>query len=115
VSERIALTAYELFANGLNYGSISSMVTLELAEESGVAYVTVTNEAIPARARMLAERCALLRADAKSVYMEELRRSVSGGIPRAMLGLARIVHEAGVELSVSAVGSQVTVVGRCKT
>ena len=115
VADRIALTAYELFANGLSYGSISSMVALELAEEQGFVLVTVTNEAIQARIKVLVERCALLRTDAKSIYMEEIRRNVTGGIPRAMLGLARIVHEAGVELSVVAQGAAVTVVGRCKS
>lgn len=115
ISDRIALTAYELFANGLNYGSISTLVTLELAEEKGLVLVTVTNEAIQARTKLLVERCAKLQGDAKSVYMEEVRRNVTGGIPRAMLGLARIVYEAGVELTVSTNGSLVTVVGRCKS
>jgi hypothetical protein len=114
VAERISLTSYELFANALNYGSVNRMVTLVLSEDSDAALVTVSNESISARSKQLVERCAQLAQDPKAVYMEELRRNVTGGIPRAMLGLARIVYEAKVELSATVDGNLVTVLGRCR-
>jgi hypothetical protein len=110
VAERVCVAAYELLANGLNYGSISHEVTFELFQRGRVVEVAVTNDATPSRLRMLAGCVAKLRDGAEAVYLEELRRSVAGGFPRAMLGLARVVHEAQMGLDVEVLGeSRVTV------
>ncbi len=110
VAERVCVAAYELLANGLSYGSVTQEVTFELFQRDRIVEIAVTNDAIPSRLRMLAAHVAKLRDGAEAVYLEELKRSVAGGYPRAMLGLARVVHEAQMGLDVEVVGeSRVTV------
>ncbi len=96
IAERFGTAGYELFVNALEYGTISRPVVMELREQAGQIELSVNNEAIPARLRMLEERLKVIRRDPKSAYLEEMRRSVNGGYPRAMLGLVRIAHEVGL-------------------
>jgi hypothetical protein len=112
VAERVCVAAYELLANGLNYGSIHREVIFELVQRGSSVEVAVSNEAIPSRLRMLTAHIEKLRAGAEAAYLEEFKRSVAGGIPRAMLGLARVVHEAQMGLDVDVSESSVTVRAR---
>ena len=52
-----------------------------------------------------------LQANAEALYLEELRRS-AGGAVRAMLGLARVRHEAECQLELVRQESHVTVTAR---
>ena len=113
VAQRISLGAYELLSNALNFGSISSEIVIELIETDNAVGVRVSNEAIQARLSMLSEHLVKLRANAEQTFMEELRRSVTGGIPRPMLGLARVAHEAGLTLDVQVQDRRVSVTARC--
>jgi hypothetical protein len=113
VAERVCVAAYELLANGLNYGSLNREVTFELLQRGSSVEVVVSNEAIPSRLRMLAAHIEKLRAGAEATYLEELKRSVTGSGSRAMLGLARVVHEAQMGLDVAVQGeTSVTVRAR---
>jgi hypothetical protein len=62
---------------------------------------------------LLEQRIVQLKADAKGTYLEEMRRSVSGGMPRATLGLARVAHEGKMDLFCTILMSRVLVTARC--
>jgi hypothetical protein len=113
LAERVCVAAYELLANGLNHGSTYRDVIFELSQSGSSVEVAVSNEAVPSRLRMLAVHIEKLRAGAEAVYLEELKRALGGAGPRAMLGLARVVHEAQMGLDVAVRGdSSVTVRAR---
>ncbi len=114
VAQRVALTGYELLANALNYGSVASEVVFELLERDERVVVRVQNDSIRARLDMLADRVKRLEADPEAVFVEEMRRYVSGGVSRAALGLARIRHEAKMDLELTISGSQVVVAASCR-
>jgi hypothetical protein len=46
--------------------------------------------------------------------LEELRRSVTGGIPRPMLGLARVTHEVGLTLDLQVQERRISVTAQCR-
>ena len=113
IADKVSLACWELFSNALSYGSVRRPVILELCDLRTEVELRITNEAIPARCQVLEQRVAQLRTDAKGAYLEEMRRSVSGGIPRAMLGLARVAHEVKMDLGLSIHGGHVMVSARC--
>jgi len=113
IAERFGTAGYELFVNALEYGTISRPVMMELREQSGRIELAVNNETIPARLRMLEERLNVIRRDPKAAYLEEMRRSVNGGYPRAMLGLVRIAHEVGLLPQLKVEQPRVTVSVSC--
>jgi hypothetical protein len=114
VAQRLSVGAYELLSNALNFGSVSSDIVLELIEADTLVGVRVSNEAIQARISMLTEHLQKLRNNAEQTFMEELRRSVTGGIPRPMLGLARVAHEVGLTLELQVQDRRVTVTAQCR-
>jgi hypothetical protein len=115
LAQRVSVAAYELIENGLSYGSVANEVVFEMLQDDAMIELAVTNHAVPARISRLREQVARLKVDAATAYAEEMKRSLQGGIQRSMLGLARVVHEARMELSVeeSAQG-RVVVSARCK-
>jgi hypothetical protein len=114
VAQRLSVGAYELLSNALNFGSVSSDIVLELFETDSVVGVRVANEAILARISMLTEHLLKLRTNAEQTFLEELRRSVTGGIPRPMLGLARVTHEASLTLELHVQDRLVSVTAQCR-
>lgn len=112
-AEKIALASNELLANAINYGSVSGDVLYVLAEARSHLQVQVSNDAAPARQAMLSRHMQRLAADPEKTLMEELGRSVGGVASRAMLGLARICHEAQMSLELLLEGARVTVIARC--
>jgi hypothetical protein len=112
IAEPLTLAAYELLDNALSYGSVSENVRLEIIENSSMVGVRVTNASIPARIDMLVAHIERLRISDEPVFIDELRRALSGGHARAMLGLARITHEAGLDLQLYVEDQRVTVVAR---
>ncbi len=112
LAQAIGVASYELLSNACAYGSVASEILVELAEgPSGVA-VRVTNDAIPARIEMLQQHMKRLAAGAEAMYVEEMRRSMAGGVARAALGLARVTHEAGLALDLRVGERRVTVTAR---
>jgi len=114
VAQRLSVGAYELLSNALNFGSVSSDIILELIESENIVGVRVSNEAIQARISMLTEHLLKLRTNAEQTFLEELRRSVTGGIPRPMLGLARVTHEVGLTLDLQVQDRRVSVTAQCR-
>jgi hypothetical protein len=114
VAQRLSVGAYELLSNALNFGSVSSDIVLEVVESDSIVGVRVSNEAIHARISMLTEHLLKLRTNAEQTFLEELRRSVTGGIPRPMLGLARVTHEVGLTLELQVQDRRVSVTAQCR-
>jgi len=114
LAQRLSVGAYELFSNALNFGSVSSDIVLELIESDTWVGVRVSNDAISARIAMLSEHLSKLETNAEQTYLEEFRRSVTGGIPRPMLGLARVTHEAGLTLDLQVQDRRVSVTAQCR-
>jgi hypothetical protein len=97
VAESVVLAAFELLENGVAYGSVSSPVIFELGEQGTWTFVRVQNMAIAARSGRLIKLLSALSADAKAVYDGEIQRSVRGPT-RGQLGLARVAHEAAMQI-----------------
>jgi hypothetical protein len=114
VAQRLSVGTYELLSNALNFGSVSSDILLELIEAENIVGVRVSNEAIQARISMLSEHLLKLHSNPEQTFLDELRRSVTGGIPRPMLGLARVAHEAGLTLTLTVQDRRVTVTAQCR-
>jgi len=113
VVQRLSVAAYELLANALNYGSVTGDVVIEFFHARSVATIRVSNDAIPARIQKLAEHAARVQENAANAFVEEMRRSVAGGMPHPMLGLARLVHEARLMLDVNVEDRRVVVSASC--
>jgi hypothetical protein len=114
VAQRLSVGTYELLSNALNFGSVSSDIVIELIESDTMVGVRVSNDAIAARISMLSEHLLKLKANAEQTFMEELRRSVTGGIPRPMLGLARVTHEVGLTLDLQVQDRRISVTAQCR-
>lgn len=114
VAQRLSVGAYELLSNALNFGSISSDIVIELIESDTMVGVRVSNDAIAARISMLTEHLLKLKTNAEQTFLEELRRSVTGGIPRPMLGLARVSHEVGLTLDLQVNDRRISVTAQCR-
>lgn len=110
--EPVSLATYELLGNALNYGSVLGEVAFQLIDSSRFVIVSVSNETVQVRIDMLCTHLERLNKDPESTFLDEMRRSVSGGITRPMLGLARLVHEAKLLLDVYVNGGRVTVRAR---
>jgi len=113
VAEKVSLACWELFSNALSYGSMRRPVILELCGLKDFVELRVSNESIAARCELLEQRIQQLKIDAKGTYLEEMRRSISGGLPRATLGLARVAHEGRMELFCTIHQCRVLVTAHC--
>lgn len=114
-AEGLAVAAHELLENALNYGSVSGQVLFEIIERLGSAAVRVTNDTIPARLEMLRTHIERLALNPEAVMIEEMKRSMGASRTRPMLGLARVVQEAGLALELYVASSRVTVLARANT
>ena len=74
----------------------------------------VQNTTVLARIEMLTTQLKRLENAPDQVYATELERSTQGGGRRSMLGLARIRHEAEMQIDVSLDGLDVTVRAYCQ-
>ncbi len=112
-AEKLALASYELIENAISYGSISGDVVYSLLEADRYIEVCVANDASPGRLTNLRTRIDRIRVDPEQAFQEEMSRSVSGAGARAALGLARICHEAQMDLELELDGNRVTIRARC--
>lgn len=108
-AQRVCLAAYELLANATNYATLGSDVVLEIVERIGKVSVRASNKTIPARVQMLRQQLERIQGSAEETFVSELKRSMTGGTARPMLGLARIAHEGGLALELDTSGDRVTV------
>lgn len=113
-AQRLLVAAYELFLNAMDYATHGSEIALEVVEGRDFASVRVSNETIAARTSMLRDQIAKIKVDAEAAFVGELRRPLTGGVARPMLGLARIAHESRLELDLVVNDKSVTVVATCK-
>jgi hypothetical protein len=113
VAQRVSLAVYELTANALAYSTMGEDIAVEILESDRQIAIRVSNQTILARIAMLNEHVLKVRANPEQALTEEMRRSVAGG-PRPMLGLARVLHEAGMTLDVSIEGRRVTLTAFCR-
>lgn len=74
--------------------------------------VRVSNDAVQVRIDMLRSHLERLGRDPEGAFLEEMKRSMGGGAGRAMLGLARIVHECKLTLEVHIDGSRIAMAAR---
>lgn len=112
-AEKLALASYELIENAISYGSITGDVVYSLLEADRFLEVCVANDASPGRLSNLRTRIDRIRINPEQAFQEEMSRSVSGTGARAALGLARICHEAQMDLELEVEGHRVTMRARC--
>jgi hypothetical protein len=110
LADGLSVATYELLGNALNYGSVLGDVVFEIIESTRSAAVRVSNDTVQVRIDMLCSHLERIGKDPEAAFLEEMRRSTTGGITRPMLGLARIVHESRLLLEVYVSGTRVTVV-----
>ncbi|HEY4159516.1 MAG TPA: hypothetical protein VGM29_15510 [Polyangiaceae bacterium] len=113
VAQRLGVAGYELMSNALNYSSMAEDIALEIFDLPESAAIRVANETIAPRISMLNEHMQKIRNNAEAALVGEMRRSVTGGPVRPMLGLARIVHEVSLQLDVSIRERRVTMTASC--
>jgi len=108
-AQRVCLAAYELLSNATSYATLGSDVVFEIVQRQTRVCVRASNNTIAARVAMLQQQLDKIRADPEETFVAELRRSMTSGVARPMLGLARIAHEVGLELELETSGARVTV------
>lgn len=113
IAQAVATASYELCSNAISYASVATDVIFEIWSSASAIEVVVQNEAVPARVDVLQQMATRIRANPEEAYLEELRRSMAGKMPRAMLGLARVVHEAAMDLDIQVDGRRVKVTASC--
>jgi len=113
LAQSVATASYELCSNAINYSSVATDVTFEVWSSTTAIEVCVHNEAVLARLEVLRQVTERILANPEDAYLQEMRRSIAGKMPRAMLGLARVVHEAGMDLKLQVDGRSVRVTARC--
>jgi len=115
LAERVTLASTELLDNAVRYGSLARDFSYCLAMQTTQVSVSVRNATMPARIEMLVAQLRRLEAAPGQVYTSELERSMgSASGRRSMLGLARIRHEAEMQIGVDVDVNEVTVRAQCK-
>ena len=113
LAERIALASNELLDNAVRYGSLARQFTYRLDQDSANVKVLVQNTTVLARIDMLTTHVRKLESNPEQIYTSEMERSTLGGGRRSMLGLARIRHEAEMQLDLHLDGLDVAICAHC--
>ena len=106
-AQNVATAATELLDNAMAYATMASDIVLEISMDTLHMYIEVSNDTVASRVRVLREQVERLQAAPEETYMEEMRRSMAPRGPRSMMGLARVRHEAQMELSLRVSGDRV--------
>jgi hypothetical protein len=93
VTQRLNVAIYELYANGLRYGSSAGEVRLELAKTARGVRLSVSNRAEKPERERLVAHLERVKADPAAAFSNEMNRFASGSQPAPMVGLVRIAHE----------------------
>ena len=115
VADALTLAAHELLENAISYGSVSRHVLFEILEKPGSASIRVTNETTPARLDMLRAHIEKMATKGDALMLEQMKRTIGMRHGRPMLGLARVVQEAGLALELYVTRGRVTVLARAST
>jgi hypothetical protein len=113
LSERVTLASTELLDNAVRYGSLARDFSYRLELHETQISVCVQNTTVRTRIDMLTTQLRRLETTPDQVYASELERSMLSGGRRSMLGLARIRHEAEMQIEVSVNDNDVTVRALC--
>ena len=113
LAERVTLASTELLDNAVRYGSLARDLTYRLELEERQVSVCVHNTTVRTRIDMLTAQLRRLETTPETVYASELERSTLMGGRRSMLGLARIRHEAEMQIDVHVSDNDVTVRAQC--
>lgn len=114
---RIAITVHELAENLTKYastGRCSLEVELEVGADSTRVHVRACNESTPVHLQELCKTLNMINEepDPIRIYDSIIAQSVLSEANGSGLGLVRIRAEAGMDLSYTVVGSQVTIDAR---
>ena len=113
MAERITLATNELLDNALRYGSLAREFSYRLEMNSTSVGVSVRNSTVQTRIDMLVAQLKRLETTPEQVYASELERSALSSGRRSMLGLARIRHEAEMQLELALEGQDVSLRAFC--
>lgn len=113
LAERLTLASTELLDNAVRYGSLARDLSYRLELEERQVSVCVHNTTVRTRIDMLTTQLRRLETTPEAVYASEMERSMTAGGRRSMLGLARIRHEAEMQIEVTINDNDVTVRARC--
>jgi hypothetical protein len=114
LAERVTLASTELLDNALRYGSLAREFSYRLKLDDAKVTVSVQNATVRTRVDMLTAQLRRLDSSPEQVYASELERSHSAGNGRrSMLGLARIRHEAEMQIVVHVNDNEVNVCAYC--
>jgi hypothetical protein len=114
LAERLALASAELLDNAIRYGSVARDYCYSLQQSGNRIGVSVRNATVPTRVEMLREQLRRVEKSPDKVYAAELERGAVAGARRSMLGLARIRHEAEMQVEMLLDGLDVTVRAHCQ-
>ncbi len=114
ITSRLHMAAHELVENVLKYGSTPEVgleFELERLADKSFVRLRTRNTAAPEQLREVARRVSELReAPDPIAYYDRLIRSTAPMAGMSGLGLARIVAEAGLDVSCSVEGREVSIV-----
>ena len=113
IAERVTLATNELLDNALRYGSLAREFSYRLELSSAAIAVTVRNSTVQTRIDMLVAQLKRLETTPDQVYASELERSAMNSGRRSMLGLARVRHEAEMQLELALEGNDVSLRAFC--
>jgi hypothetical protein len=113
LAERVTLASTELLDNAVRYGSLARDFSYRLELQEKVVCVCVRNTTVRTRVEMLTAQLRRLDTTPEQVYASELERSMTSGGRRSMLGLARIRHEAEMQIEIDVADNDVTVRALC--
>lgn len=114
VAQRLNVAIYELYANGLRYGSPASEVRLEVERTARGARVTITNHAERPQIERLTAHVARIKADPEAAFSGEMNRFAGRSQPPPMVGLVRIAHECGLAIELDVDGERVKLSTVCE-
>jgi hypothetical protein len=114
LAQALSLATYELCSNAISYASVATDVTFELWVSSTGVELEVVNQAVTARIHQLQQMLDRIQGDPEQTYLSEMKRSISGRMPRPMLGLARVAHEASMQIDLQVDERQVRITAHCK-
>jgi hypothetical protein len=112
VVQPISVASYELLSNAVSYGSAAGEIVFQFLEAPQSVGVRVSNDTVQVRIDMLRSHLERIGRDPEGAFLDEIKRSMSGGAGRPMLGLARIVHECKLVLDVHIEGSHISIAAR---
>jgi hypothetical protein len=112
VTQRLNVAIYELCANALQH-SAGGEVWLQLLSHTGSVSFVVENYAELQQRERLRSQLERVCNDPAAAFAREMASFERGSLPPPMLGLVRVAHDCGLELSLTVEGDRVRVSTSC--